>query len=113
MADQPTKIRDVAWSELFPWLILMRAVRIALLARVLVLGAAGLLATMLGWWLIAGVFSRSSDPVITTWSHANGLAVWAEVGRRSRGRFLGQYRRPAARTKSSTRPPTCRCSVHR
>ena len=48
MADQPTKIRDVSWSEMFPWLMLLRSVRIALLARVLVLGALGLLATTLG-----------------------------------------------------------------
>ncbi|MCC7475857.1 MAG: hypothetical protein IT425_10705 [Pirellulales bacterium] len=76
MADQPTKIREVAWSELFQWLILLRGVRIALMARVLVLGAVGLLVTMLGWWAILGVFSRSSDPIIHTWSGANGYAVW-------------------------------------
>ena len=43
MADQPTKIRDVAWSEMFPWLMLLRSVRIALMARVLILGAMGLM----------------------------------------------------------------------
>jgi hypothetical protein len=80
MADQPPKIRDVAWSELFPWLILMRSVRIALLARVLVLGTAGLLATTFGWSLMTDLFSYSSDPVIQSWSHSNGLAVWETSG---------------------------------
>ncbi len=78
MADQPTKIREVAWSELFPWLILTRSVRISLMARVLLLGAAGLLATMLGWWLLAGMFSRSSDPVISEWRRTTNLGIWED-----------------------------------
>jgi hypothetical protein len=76
MPDQTTKIRDVAWTELFPWLILLRSVRIALLARVLLLGAAGLVTTMLGWWLLADVFSRSTDPVISEWRRTTNLGLW-------------------------------------
>src|SRR5689334_4671272 len=76
MADQPTKIREVAWTELFPWLLLLRSVRIAMLARVMVLGAAGLLATMLGWWLLSEAFSRSTDPVIAQWRHDTDLGIW-------------------------------------
>jgi len=52
MAEQPAKIRDVAWFELFSWLMLARSVRIALMARVLLLGALGLILTALGWWVI-------------------------------------------------------------
>jgi hypothetical protein len=78
MADQPTKIRDVAWSELFPWLLLTRAVRISLLARVLVLGALGLVATALGWRLIHEVFGGSSDPVVARWLDASDLGIWEE-----------------------------------
>jgi hypothetical protein len=76
MADQPTKVREVAWYDLFPWLMLVQTVRIALMARVLVLGALGLLATMLGWWLLAELFSRSDDSVITSWPNATNLWVW-------------------------------------
>ncbi|HEX4415747.1 MAG TPA: hypothetical protein VH107_19100 [Lacipirellulaceae bacterium] len=76
MAEEPTKIRDVAWNEMFPWLILTRSVRIALLARVMVLGAIGLLATMAGWSLLAEVFSHSSDPVVTNWNQGAGLGLW-------------------------------------
>ncbi|MCI0334300.1 MAG: hypothetical protein L0228_13860 [Planctomycetes bacterium] len=76
MVEQPAKIREVVWSELFPWLMLVRAVRIALMARVMILGAVGILATMLGWWLLAEVFSRSTDPVITSWRDVTNLNLW-------------------------------------
>jgi predicted MPP superfamily phosphohydrolase len=75
MADQPSKIRDVAWSELFPWLILLRSIRIALLARVLVLGAIGLFATWVGWRVITDAFPETTDPVVLTWSKTM-LAFW-------------------------------------
>jgi hypothetical protein len=64
MINQHDKLRDVSWNDLFRWLLLLRAVRIALLARVMVLGAAGLICTTLGWWGINYLFAASSDPVI-------------------------------------------------
>ena len=80
MADQPTKIREIAWSELFPWLMLGQSVRIALLARVLILGAAGLIATTIGWWVIGSVFSGSDNPQtraeIDTFHSVAGQWVW-------------------------------------
>lgn len=75
MVDQPTKIREVAWSELFPWSMLVRSVRIALMARVIILGTLGVLATMLGWWLLAEVFSYSDDPLVASWRGVTDL--WA------------------------------------
>src|SRR3990170_6129264 len=76
MADQQMKVREVAWSELFPWLMLVRSIRIALMARVLVLGAAGLIATALGWWLLGHVFSGSEDPVIERWRGMGAPWIW-------------------------------------
>jgi len=76
MPDLSPKIRDIAWSEMFPWTILLRSVRISLLSRVLVLGALGLLFTTLGWTLITKVFSHSPDPVIAAWSQQAGRAMW-------------------------------------
>jgi hypothetical protein len=81
MADQPSKIRDIAWSELFPWLLLTRAVRISLLARVLVLGALGLVATGLGWRLLYEAFGPSSDPVVARWSNVSDLGIWEKMFR--------------------------------
>ena len=78
MTDPQSKIRDVAWSELFPWLMLGRSVRIALLARVLILGALGLIATTLGWRLIGWMFSGSEDTVIAELRGYLGRWVWEE-----------------------------------
>jgi hypothetical protein len=76
MIDQHDKLREVAWNELFRWLVLLRAVRIALLARVLVLGAMGLIATTLGWRAIDYVFSASSDPVVLEWQTTMSDWLW-------------------------------------
>jgi hypothetical protein len=76
MINQQEKLRDVAWSELFRWLLLLRSVRIALMARVMVLGAVGLIATTLGWRAIGWVFSASSDPVLAQWHEDIGDWLW-------------------------------------
>lgn len=78
MADSKVTIRGVSWDELFPWLMLVRSVRIALLARVLVLGAVGLIATTLGWRVIGWVFSTSDDAVIQAFRHKASQWAWEE-----------------------------------
>ena len=76
MINQHDKLREVSWNELFRWLVLLRAVRIALLARVLVLGAMGLVATTLGWWAIDYVFSANSDPVVHSVEWQTTMSDW-------------------------------------
>jgi hypothetical protein len=78
MINQPDKLRDVSWNELFRWLLLLRSVRIALMARVLVLGAAGLIFTTLGWWSIDYLLSANTDPVIhgDTWRTTMSDWLW-------------------------------------
>jgi hypothetical protein len=76
MIDQHEKLREVAWNELFRWLVLLRSVRIALLARVMVLGALGLISTTLGWWCIVAVFAASADPVIAEWREFVSQWLW-------------------------------------
>lgn len=76
MADQQTKFREVCWDEWFPWLILMRSVRVALMARVIVLGALGLIAMTLGWRAIGWVLPEISDPVISDWHKATSHWLW-------------------------------------
>ena len=45
-------IRAVAWSEVFPWLSILRVFRLAIAVRALVLGAVGILMTATGWGVI-------------------------------------------------------------
>ena len=55
-------IRHIAWGEMFPWLSISRAFRLATDPRQLVLAALGVLLTAAGWWLLAFVFSGSDEP---------------------------------------------------
>lgn len=78
MADQSGKLREVSWHELCPWLVLLQSVRVALMARVLVLGAVGLVAMTLGWRGISAAFSASDDPVLQQWRETGLRWVWQE-----------------------------------
>jgi hypothetical protein len=58
--EKNDKLRKIAWSELFPWLILARSFRIAIQLRLLFLGAVGIFLTIGGWALLGLVFSGNS-----------------------------------------------------
>lgn len=45
-------VHEIRWSEIAPWLILAKALRVSLLIRVLVIAAVGVLLTQTGWWFI-------------------------------------------------------------
>jgi hypothetical protein len=60
MAEEQTRIRQISWMELFPWLGLVRAVRLAFAPRMLILAAIGLGATNAGWGLVGWVFSGNT-----------------------------------------------------
>ena len=77
MADTHTKVREVAWSELFPWLMLLRTVRISLMARVLVLGAK--IAGSLPFWRLR----RSYRGVVESGKAIVDLALGTRNGRLS------------------------------
>ena len=55
-----TTIRTVTWSELCPWLSIVRAFRLAITARALVLGALGVFLTVVVWGVIGLTFG--ADP---------------------------------------------------
>ena len=93
MPDTPSRLREVAWHELFPWLILLRSIRIALMARVFVLGAIGLIAMTLGWMAIGKLFNPvNDDQVIADWRTVANRWVWEE----SRGFEIVMSARSAA-----------------
>ncbi len=51
----------MAWLEIFPWLGLGRAFRVAISLRVLVFGALGFFLTLLGWLALGQVFFHGSS----------------------------------------------------
>ncbi len=59
MSQPPGVLHEIRWNEIFPWLILVRALRVSLLLRVLVLASIGVVLTQWGWATIEGVFSDS------------------------------------------------------
>lgn len=58
-------IYEIRWNEVCPWLILVRALRVTLLIRVLILASLGVLLTQLGWATLEqqlpGDFARASS----------------------------------------------------
>ncbi len=68
MPDDRGTIRQVAWTELFPWLELLRAFRLATQARLLLLAAVAVMLTFAGWW-VAGQMFGGGDPEapLQTW----------------------------------------------
>lgn len=78
MPEHPQRVREVAWQELFPWLILTRSVRIALLARVILLGAIGIIATTSGWQVIGTLFPAGDDPVLSELKAEADAWIWED-----------------------------------
>jgi hypothetical protein len=76
MSDERGTLRHVAWREVFPWLELVGALRLALRARMLLLAAAALLLTMLGWSAIGWLFSGTDDPSLKEWTAAYRSWAW-------------------------------------
>ena len=58
-------LRAIAWSEVFPWLSLVRVFRTAISPQALVMAAAGVLLTAVGWAFIGGIFY--ADSPTTKW----------------------------------------------
>ncbi len=54
MSTSPGVVTAVRWNEICPWLLLVRAARVALFARVIALATAGVLVTQWGWTAIEG-----------------------------------------------------------
>ncbi|MCH2114524.1 MAG: hypothetical protein MK171_06405 [Pirellulales bacterium] len=52
-------LHDIRWNEIFPWLILVRGLRVSLLVRVILLAWVGVLLTQLGWTGAHTIFSDS------------------------------------------------------
>lgn len=89
MPNHADAITSLRWTAICPWLILVRAARVSLMLRVILLALAGVLITQLGWSLVdrvvlddSGLFpplERLTDPpdrlppgtTLNFWSGAN------------------------------------------
>ena len=66
--DRGEALRQIAWHDVFPWLSLVRAVRLAAAPRLVLLAALGLALTAGGWRAIGRSFSNSKQLDATGWS---------------------------------------------
>jgi hypothetical protein len=78
MVDEDGVLRRVAWSELFPWLILFRSFRLAIRFRTLMLAAMGILITLSGWALF-GLLFHGQDLAVGAQMRGVGNCPWLGV----------------------------------
>jgi hypothetical protein len=70
-------LRAVAWSEVFPWLSIVRVFRAAISARALVLAAVAILITTTGWGILGAIFG--TDSPATQWLQPFANCSWLAV----------------------------------
>jgi len=92
MADENSgTVRSVAWSEIFPWLVIFRSFRLAIDPRALPMAAAGLLLMIIGWWVCGQLFIENPSatwvgPILASpWEAATDRVVqdtpaWPKIG---------------------------------
>ncbi len=64
MSQPHGSLYEIRWNEVCPWLILVRALRVSLMARVLGLAFAGVLLTQGGWSAIGFIFPELSPGLV-------------------------------------------------
>ena len=73
MQQPPVVVRQIAWDEVFPWLILLKTVRIALAPSLLAVSTLAVLLTPLGWyasgWLMGKAAHAPAEPASTRLAH--------------------------------------------
>ncbi|HUY31581.1 MAG TPA: hypothetical protein VMV69_02300 [Pirellulales bacterium] len=69
-------VHEIAWREVFPWLLLVRAFRVSIQLWQIVLGSLGLLCTISGWWVLTGLFAGSEERPLTDWRESYLSNPW-------------------------------------
>lgn len=85
------KVHQIEWQAVCPWLLLIRCLRVALMIRVLFLGAIGLIVVTAGWQLISSFFDAANDPALSDWNAGFSRTDWSH-GRRQDGGALRNTR---------------------
>ncbi len=73
-------LRAIAWSEVFPWLSIVRVFRVAISARALVLAAVAILITATAWGIVGNIFGTDSPG--TKWLEPFTNCSWLAVTER-------------------------------
>lgn len=73
------KVHQIEWQAVCPWLLLIRCLRVALMIRVLFLGAIGLIVVTAGWQLISSFFDAANDPALSDWKQTGCEWVWSST----------------------------------
>src|SRR5579864_7583088 len=71
MADDRAEPREATWRSLLPWTELFRGFQIALDLNKLLLAAAGLVATAIGWSVLAFLFGAAYKDKPPQWTPSN------------------------------------------
>src|SRR5438552_9796245 len=79
MADAPGVIRQIAWRELFPWLILFRTFRLAISPTLLALATAAVLLTSIGWRLSGLMFLSPEQQIAQASGSQMAAAIPPEI----------------------------------
>lgn len=87
--EQYDVVREIAWLDLFPWLLLVRAFRVSIQPGHLLLSAAGVLLTVIGWWTLARVFGGTQEQPLAEWLPAYRSCPWIEPGESAEEAWLG------------------------
>ncbi len=74
--DRGGTLRQIAWHDVFPWLSLLRAVRLAAAPRLVLLAALGLAVTAGGWRGLSWAFSGSEDSTTLIWRAKDQAWPW-------------------------------------
>ena len=82
MPNDRGPLREVAWQEIFPWLLLVRAFRVSVQLGQLLLGSAGVLLTIFGWWGLTQIFRGTSEEPLRSWLDGPYYqsCPWSECG---------------------------------
>lgn len=78
MSDVARSPGEFYWREWFPWLNVVRAARVALQVRLVVLAGVSVLATIFGWWVLVQLFKGATDDPLAGWIDSYALCPWTE-----------------------------------
>jgi hypothetical protein len=75
MAEDKVEARELSWRQLLPWTEIFRGFGVALDLNKLLLAAAGIVVTFLGWWLLAVIFGAAYSPAPPQFGTYNAKAA--------------------------------------